>query len=128
MYCASSVGHIKSLAKEKIEMVQRHAARYTTNCYHNTSSVTDMLQELDWESLESRRTKIELTLLFKFVNDLVDIPASTYLTPANTQTRTFHTKKLMQIASKYDAFKYIQFLSANHTCVEFFASHCSQGP
>ena len=44
--------------------------------YHNTSSVTDMLQDLDWESLESRRVKIQLTLLFKVIKDLVDIPAA----------------------------------------------------
>ena len=40
--------------KHKLEMVQRQAARYATNCYHNT---TDMLQELDWESLESGESK-----------------------------------------------------------------------
>ena len=84
-------------------MVQRRAARYATNRYHNTSSVTDMLQDLDWESLESRRVKIQLTLLFKVIQDLVDIPASAYLTPASTRTRANHTKELRQISSKSDA-------------------------
>ena len=42
---------------------------------------------------ESRRVKIQLALLFKIINDLVDIPASAYLTPANTRTRANHTKK-----------------------------------
>ena len=37
-----------------------------------------MLQDLDRESLGSRRTKLQLTLHFKVVSDLVDIPASTY--------------------------------------------------
>ena len=55
------------------EMLQRRAAKYATNRYHNTSSMTDMLQELEWESLESKRVKIQLTLLFKVVNNLVDI-------------------------------------------------------
>ena len=85
--------------KWKIEMVQRRATRYTTNHYHITSSVTDLLQQLEWESLESRRAKIKLTLLFKVVNDLVDIPASAYLTPASTRTSVNHTKKLRRISS-----------------------------
>ena len=70
------------------------------------SSVTDMLQELKWESLESRRVKIQLTLLFKVVSDLVDIADSAFLIPASTQIRANHTKKLRQISSKSDAFKY----------------------
>ena len=32
--------------KKRIEMVQRRAARYVVNRYHNTSSVTGMLEEL----------------------------------------------------------------------------------
>ena len=44
------------------------------------SSVTDMLDELNWESLESRKTKIQLTLLYKIMNGMVDIPTSAYVT------------------------------------------------
>ena len=36
----------------KIEMVQRRATRYACNRYHNTSSVTDMLQTLTWPTLQ----------------------------------------------------------------------------
>ena len=71
-------------SKQKLEMVQRRSARYCTNRYHNTSSVTDMLQDLNWEMLESRRTKLQLVMIYKIMNDLVDIPADTYLTPATT--------------------------------------------
>ena len=95
--------------KQKIEMVQRRAARYATNRYHYTSSVTDMLQDLDWESLESRRVKIQLILLFKVIHDLVDIPAAAYLTPASTRTRANHTKKLRQISSRSDQYKFSFF-------------------
>ena len=37
----------------KVEMVQRRAARHITNMYRNTSSVTSMLDHLEWESLEA---------------------------------------------------------------------------
>ena len=77
----------------KIEMVQRRAARYVTNRYHNTSNVTSMLDHLEWETLESRRTKNQLIMFFKIVHGLVDIPADKYLTPAFTQTPSHHSLK-----------------------------------
>lgn len=43
--------------KHKIEMVQRRTARYVTNRYHNTSSVTDMIYSLDFQTLEKRRKR-----------------------------------------------------------------------
>ena len=72
-YCATVWSPYTTSGKLRIEMVQRRAARYATNRYHNTSSVTDMLQDPDWESQVSRRVKIQLTLLFKVIQDLVDI-------------------------------------------------------
>jgi len=80
----------------KLEMVQRRAARYVTNRYHNTSSVTSMLDHLQWESLESRRTKAQLTMLFKIANDLVDIPAQQHLSTATTRSRRTHKNSYMQ--------------------------------
>ena len=72
----------------KVEMVQRRAARYVTNRYRNTSSVTSMLDHLNWESLEACRAKTQLTMLFKIIHGLVDIPAVDYLVPASTRTRS----------------------------------------
>ena len=44
-----------SKQKHSLEMVQRRAARWVTNIYHDTSSVSDMLHILGWRSLEHRR-------------------------------------------------------------------------
>ena len=108
-YCSTVWSPYTSQAKHKIEMVQRRAARYATNRYRNTSSVTDMLENLNWETLETRRTKSQLTMMFKIPHGLVDIPADDYLTPASTRTRALHTKKLRQYASSTDALKYSFF-------------------
>jgi hypothetical protein len=35
----------------ELEMVQRRAARYVQNNYHNTSSVTSMIDTLGWPTL-----------------------------------------------------------------------------
>ena len=40
----------------QLEMVQRRAARWTLNRHHNTSSVKGMLEDLQWRTLEQRRT------------------------------------------------------------------------
>ena len=108
-YCASIWSSHTDQSKQKLEMVQRRSARYCTNRYHNTSSVTDMLQDLNWETLESRRTKLQLVMIYKIMNDLVDIPADTYLTPATTRTRAIHSKKLRQYPTRTDTFKYSFF-------------------
>ena len=101
-YCASVWRPHTEQSKHKLEMVQRLAASLCTNRYHNTSSVTEMLGDLQWETLESRREKIQLTMLFKIVNDLVDFPAEEYLSPASTLTRALHSFKLRQYPAKSD--------------------------
>ena len=80
-----------------------------TNDYSRESSVTSMLDHLEWETLESRRTKNQLTMLFKIIHGLVDIPAADYLTPANTHTRSYHSMKFRQFSSSSDYFKFSFF-------------------
>ena len=48
-----------------LEMVQRRAARFVLHRYHNTSSVTDMLQQLRWDLLCQRRARIRLAMLYQ---------------------------------------------------------------
>ena len=97
-YCSSVWSPHHKEQVHKVEMVQRRTARFTTNRYRNTSSVSSMLDHLQWESLESRRSKIQLALLYKVVNDLVEIPSSAYLTPSTAKTRPSHTKKFRQFS------------------------------
>ena len=92
-YCSTIWSPYTKDQKRKLEMVQRRAARYVTNRHHNTSSVTSMLDQLGWESLESRRTKAQLTMFYKIVNGLVDIPSDQYLTPMSSRTRSTNNRK-----------------------------------
>ena len=82
-----------------LEMVQRRAARYVTNRYHNTSSVTSMLEHLQWETLESRRIKAKLTMVYKITNDLMDIPVSKNLSPGSSRTRANHSIKFLPLST-----------------------------
>ena len=40
---------------------------------HSVSSVTQMLQELGWESLADRSRQLRLVLLYKIINHLVAV-------------------------------------------------------
>jgi hypothetical protein len=55
-------------------MVQRRAARYVQNNYHNTSSVTSMIDTLGWPTLAERRLKTRLIVLFKVTHALIAVP------------------------------------------------------
>jgi hypothetical protein len=94
-YCSTVWNPFTKDLVYKLEMVQRRAARYVTNRYHNTSSVSSMIEYLGWETLESRRTKAQLTMLYKIINDLVDIPANQYLVQAPSRPKD-HNKKYHQ--------------------------------
>jgi hypothetical protein len=52
----------------KLEMVQRRAARYVQNNYHNTSSVTSMIGTLGWPTLAELRLKTRLIMLYKITH------------------------------------------------------------
>jgi hypothetical protein len=52
---------------DAIERVQRRAARFVTNKYRNTSSVGNMLQHLEWRSLQDRRKDSRLNMFYKIV-------------------------------------------------------------
>jgi hypothetical protein len=73
--------------KNPIEMVQHRAARYVVNRYHNTSSVTSMLEDLKWPTLEERRQRARLVLMYKIVNGLVKIDATDRLVQPSRLSR-----------------------------------------
>ena len=55
----------------KIEMVQRRAARYVCNNYNREASVTTMIKHLHWRSLQQRRTDIRLVMFYKTLHGIV---------------------------------------------------------
>ena len=72
----------------KLERVQRKAARFCLGNYERGSSVNQMLKELQWEPLETRRVKSRLSMLYKIQNGLVAIQSDRYLShPQAKRTR-----------------------------------------
>jgi hypothetical protein len=44
-----------------------------------------MIGDLEWDTLEIRRKKIRLTMMYKIINNLIDIRAEVYLTKPTRQ-------------------------------------------
>ena len=94
---------------EKIERVQRSAARFCTGDYGYTSSVTSMLEKLELQSLEKRRKISRLTLLYKCIYDIVDVDKYYFKFSKEMCTRNSHKFKLQVPKSTKDVFKYSFF-------------------
>ena len=62
----------------QIEQVQRTVARTASNV-DRQSSVTEMVKQLIWRSLEQRRADVRLCLFYKVIHDLVAVPLPDYI-------------------------------------------------
>ena len=84
-----------------LEMVQRRAACFVHNNYTDRTPgcVTDMLNALRWEPLSQRRANSRLIMLYRIMNNLVDINASDFVNRADARTRG--SKRLFQERTKH---------------------------
>jgi hypothetical protein len=72
-----------------------------------------MLSDLGWESLEQRRAKTRVILMYKIVNNLVDIPSTLHI-PADARTRGNTVFKT--IYTRSDVYKHSYFPRTIITC------------
>ena len=86
---------------DKLEAVQRRAARFVVNRYHNTSSVTCMIDALQWPSLQHRRKINRLAMLKKFL-DHDAIFNMKKIRPAPIRPRRAHSQQLVKIRGKQE--------------------------
>ena len=111
----------------RLDSVQRRAARYVCNCWHNTSSVSEMLNELSWGSLARRREQARLCMIYKVVHGLVDIPwlQNKVLIPTPQCIRGFHSWKFAPILPHSDTFKFSFIRTTHNYCMECFTPNSS---
>ena len=97
----------------KIEKVQRRAARWVSNDY-SYISIMDMLSNLGWRSLENRHTDTRLAMFYKIVYGLVAIPLPSYFEHPEVYTRQMHSLSYRQIQT-----------SVFYSKLAFPHNHCS---
>jgi hypothetical protein len=89
---------------DQLDKVQRRAARFVYNNYSRYTSVTSLLNKLQWKTLSDRRREDRLVLMYKIINDLIAIPAENYITHSK-YTRTSNSKKINLYSCKTDIYK-----------------------
>ena len=92
---------------QRIEAVQRRAARFAFNRYGRYQSVTDMLDELNWPTLQARRSQSKLMMLFKITRGLVHVQKNLPLTYSNPDNiLRGHSFKFTQLETRVDCYKF----------------------
>ena len=91
----------------KIEMVQRRAARFVIGNYSKTSgTVTNILQQLNWPTLEQRRKESRLINLYKIQHENIAIPLPDYIQRQQaSNTRQYHPSKFRVMGPKTNVYK-----------------------
>ena len=109
-YC-SSVWDPHTLSDtQKIERLQRQATRYVTGDYRRSSSVSEMLHNLKWTNLSTRRSVNKLTMIYKILNGHSAITPNNFFEFNKTQTRKKHnlTLRTYQPRGNIDKFAFVQ--------------------
>ena len=76
--------HIK-----EIEAVERRSARFVKNCWQRTpETVLNLLNDLDWPSLQSRKKVAPLTMLHKTVHGESALEIPSYIKRHNLSRST----------------------------------------
>ena len=103
---------------DKLNKIQRAAARFVTNNYQRESSVTALIQELGWTDLKTRRKNFRLPSLYTILKGLIAVLASDLLTAADERTRGGHKKYFKHIRANtmlgQNSFLYKTILDWNH--------------
>ena len=79
-----------------LERVNRRAARYVSGDYQRHSSVSSMMNNLGWSSLEDRRRDTRLALLYKIVNGDVAVSSEDIHLQLTDSRLKSHQKKTLQ--------------------------------
>ncbi|KAK3103518.1 hypothetical protein FSP39_019827 [Pinctada imbricata] len=90
---------------DKVERIQRRAARWCLNNFSLQRSVSDMLDKLEWQTLQHRRQTARLVMFHKIVYALVAIPIPDhYQLPVRTSSRN-HQHHYYQVHTPRDYYK-----------------------
>ena len=108
-YCGAVWDPYQQIHQANLEKVQRRAARFVKNDYKHTSSVTDMLLELNWDLLQDRREKARLVAVYKETHKLVPSNISQHLVSKSRtrpNTRSSHELNYEVIRPNKDCYKF----------------------
>ena len=74
------------------------------NSFARNSSVTALLEKLNWTTLENRRNHAKVTMFYKIINDIVSIDFSHHLQPSSSTTRGHSQRFIPRVNSYHHSF------------------------
>lgn len=96
-----------------IESVQRRAARFVFNNYSSYSSVSEMIQRLNWKPLAHCRNQLKAITIFKIIHNFIDIPADIHLIPVSSGHYTRgHQMRFQQPMTRINSYLHSFFPSS----------------
>ena len=87
-YASSSWNPYTDTGVNRLELVQKNAARFVCNNYKLTTSTSGLVSSLGWDTLEHRRLFNQSVLFYKFHNGLVNCKFPDSLTRSSTLRST----------------------------------------
>ena len=93
----------------QIEMIQRRAARFVSGNFSRQASVTAILQNLGWHTLQERRCIARLSMFHKIIHQNTATTLPPYILQQNTALRGQHSLGLNLIRANTDPYLYSFF-------------------
>ncbi|XP_072032845.1 uncharacterized protein [Amphiura filiformis] len=93
----------------RIEQVQRAAARFVFRDFRRTTSVSSLINTLGWDQLHTRRLASQLTMFYKIQHGLVNIQLPHIILPATYIGRHDHQLKYSIPEATIDCYKYAYY-------------------
>ena len=88
-------------------MVQKRAARFVTSNYsREPKTVTSILHNLGWPTLETHRQGARLVLLYKIIYGEAAVNIPDYIMRPSVLTRQYHQDRFSRVSTSTDAYKY----------------------
>ena len=105
-YAAEAWNPYTTTLVDKLDHVQRAAARFVFADYRRTSHVTPMITNLGWDSLHVRRLLAQSTMFYKIHYQIVNIKFPSCIVPASYIARYDHQLKYQLPTPSTEAYKY----------------------
>ena len=88
----------------RLERLQRRSTRFVSRNYHKTASVSNMIKTLGWESLEDRRKKLRIQMLYINNIIIVILPSTpvTRMEPSCYDLRDFNNQRINPLFCRTD--------------------------
>ena len=95
---------VENNGSHNLEMVQWRATRWALGRYQQLASMTEMLKELNWQTLEQRRVDAFLNMLYKITNNFVAVNPGDNL---SSPTRRRHVHDLRKKINWFEKIKWV---------------------